>query len=148
MAGLEVFQSYIEWSVASRALSYFTQNQREQRLSSLQVVVCSGLAFYCIDALQRDVQRAEDLEIASLRARQQTDAPRLSYTLHTLQSVTVIVWTNSLVTFAMELVSPSAGNRQGKTAAGIASSLATVLAGLVVTKTVMQVVDACAARKD
>lgn len=135
-AGLNVFQGYIEWSIASNALGYFTNGPRaSRRLGSQQVLVCAGLGFYCIDALQRDVQRTEN-------SRSSSTAPRLSYTLHTLQSVTVIIFTNSLVAYAMELVSPAALAGKGKTAAAVGSSLGTVVVGLVVAKTVMQVVGA------
>ena len=143
--GLYIFQGYIEWSVASSALGYFSSSSwSSQRLSSMKVAVCSGLCFYCIDALQRDVQQAEDRHMASNKNRdQKKSTPRMSYTLQTLQSVTVIVCTNSLVNFAMQVVSPvSSGAGASRTAAGVASSLATVAAGLIVAKTAMQVVDA------
>lgn len=135
LAGINVFQGYIEWSVASSTLGYFTSSPNfSRRLGAQQVLVCAGLTFYCIDALQRDIQRAENSSSSSMRG-----TPRLSYTLHTLQSVTVIILTNSLVAYAMELVSPSALAGKGKTTAAVASSLGTVVVGLVVAKTVMQV---------
>ena len=146
-AGLYVFQGYIEWSVASSALGYFSSSSKSQRISSMQVAVCAGLCFYCINTLQRDMQRTEDRRIASSSKDKDKGPPRMSYTLHTLQSVTVIVCTNSLVNFAMEVVSPiPSGTSESRTTAGVASSLATVAAGLIVSKTVMQVVGAYTTR--
>ncbi len=145
--GLDVFQGYIEWSVASSALGYFTRSKRfSGRSGSLQVAVCSSLLFYCIDALQRDLQRAEERKQFLKHS-----PPGISYTLQTLQSVTVIVCTNSLVAFAMEIVSPSSSggssSMKSKSPAAVANSLATVVAGLVVAKTVVQVMEGYAVKK-
>jgi len=114
--------------------------------------VCAGLAFYAVDALQRDMLRAEEnrerkRHILSNASAAPTTARGMSYTLQTLQSVTVIVFTNSLVTFGMEMMSPSSAASKSKSVAGIASSLGTVVAGLIVAKTIIQVVEGCAGAK-
>lgn len=149
--GLLVFQGYIEWSVASGALNYLATSKRASHVTSMLIVICAGLAFYCVDALQRDLQRAEDGRMMMMIHRQlggqpPNNAPRLSFTLHTLQSVTIIFFTNSLVSFSMEIMSPGGdGSSSSSSATNIAANLATVVTGLIVAKTVMQLVEAYAA---
>jgi hypothetical protein len=116
--------------------------------TTLLVVFSTGLGFYVIDALYRDVARSEMMvsrtsKDAFTHAQQQTHqrmsaalvaAVKLSTTLQTLQSVGIIMFTNSLVTWCMELISSGKG--------GIGNAFATIVAGVVVARAVVQIVDA------
>ena len=61
-------------------------------------VVSSGLSFYAASTLLRDADR--DKHVVG------NSAPSIADTLQTLQSVSAIMFTNSLVNYAMRIVSP------------------------------------------
>jgi hypothetical protein len=119
--GLEMFQSYIEWNIARSALSLL-QTSSGNQMTALYAVFFSGLAFYALDALYRDIVRQE--------RQQDAKKARLSAVLQTLQSVSIIMFTNSLVSWAMQVISGG----------GLGNAFATVTAGIVVARTIVQVV--------
>ena len=132
--GLNVFQGYIEWSVSSSAIVYVQQVLRQTTgaptTADVLGVTSSGLAFYAANTMLRDAERGGG---GGGRGREGS-APSLASTLQTLQSVSAIMFTNSLVNFAMQIISPGGG--------GVQQELAAVAAGLVVARTVVQITDA------
>jgi hypothetical protein len=141
--GLSMFQAYIEWSIATSTLSSVRLSSRNQ-MTTLSTVFCTGLAFYIVDAIYRDTVRTEEADACKRRAHaddSQPDIARFSTTLQTLQSVTIIMFTNSLVSWAMELISTSSSGGGGS---GVGQAFATVVAGIVVSRVIVQVCGACA----
>lgn len=151
--GLDVFQGYIEWSVATSALSYIGLAVRRgaynnsTETAKFVVLGCTGAAFYAVDVLLKDTKRQEGLSELKRHARAplrwHPAAPRLSATLETLQSVTIIMFTNSLVSYCMDMISPSlpVGNpNAARSLNSIGPEIATVVVGLIVTKTLVQII--------
>lgn len=159
--GLNMFQSYIEWSIATSTLNSIRLSSKKQ-MTTLFTVFCTGLAFYVVDAFYRDVARAEllDQQKGVRMSAMQKDAKhadqdasaaasaafvqqssRVSNTLQTLQSVTIIMFTNSLVSWSMEVISGSS-SAAGDVGGGLGQAFATIVAGIVVSRVVVQVVDA------
>jgi hypothetical protein len=131
----------VEWNIATSTLNSIRLSSGHGS-TTLLVVFSTGLGFYLIDALYRDVARSEMMMVSrtSQQAHQCTmpaalvAAVKLSTTLQTLQSVAIIMFTNSLVTWCMELISSGKG--------GIGNAFATIVAGVVVARAVVQIVDA------
>lgn len=155
--GIEVFQGYIEWSVSTFALQLLSSAVSSSSSSSSSgnnffTVAASGLLFYGIDALMRDMQRREMFKRARMEEARQKKEPRakdvgpgpeFSGTLQTLQSISVIMFTNSLVTYSMDAITPSSAS-----ATGTGSTIATLVVGLVVAKTIVQLMGMHTRRKD
>ena len=91
------------------------------KTSSL-TVVCTGLVFYVLDSLFKNGKKE--------------DVTSMSNTLQTFQSVVVIMFTNSLVSWCMDSVSSAAGGTSG-----LGNAAAAVVCGLVVTRTIIQLLD-------
>lgn len=130
-------QGYIEWNIATGTLNtikfWTASSTQQQNRTSPATVVCTGLGFYAFDALSRDMQRSE-------RRRTSSGKPissSMSNTLQTFQSVTIIMFTNSLVSWCMDAVSAAAGTSN----AHVGNAFATVVCGLVVARTIVQLLD-------
>lgn len=154
--GLEVFQGYIEWSVANSALSYIGMSVKRGSpngtgATRFIVVGCTGAAFYAVDVLLRDTVRKErlgELKRTHHKAHGGVSAPKMSATLETLQSVTIIMFTNSMVSYSMELISPSqrAGIPSARSLNSIGAEVATVVVGLIVAKSLVQIVNSASSK--
>jgi hypothetical protein len=149
---LSMFQGYMEWNIATSMLASIRLSAGASggvRSTSL-AVVCTGLWFYMADAAYRDVCRNE--AIADARAactkknsgggsagRGSSAVPsaaselKLSSMVQTLQSVGIIMFTNSLVSWCMEVISAGKG--------GMGNAVATIVAGIVMARVIVQVVD-------
>ncbi len=156
--GLEVFQGYIEWNVATSALNFVSNVSRQSNalLPNYVAVGCTGAVFYIVDLLFRETKRREALQDMKIRgmsaavknsATAQTSwrSSKMSLTLETLQTVAIIMFTNSLVSYSMQIILPSSGrggaNRGSVLSMGsIASQVATVITGLIVTKSLVQII--------
>lgn len=151
-AGIETFQGYIEWSVATSALSLLSQGA--EKTSQFFPVAVTGFLFYWSDLLMREVQAAERRneckmlssmthkdEVASVTAAAQTGdagkkgAPKLSDTFQTVLSMSILMFTNSLVTFSMDVISMGQKNSNS-----VASNIASLVAGIIVAKTISQII--------
>lgn len=101
-------------------------------------VAATGFLFYWTDVLMRSTQRREIVQLAILVSStghaRGSDAPKLSDTLRTVMSISIIMFTNSLVTFSMDVIS---GPMRGSS--GIGLSLSSLVAGLVVAKTISRI---------
>ncbi len=159
--GLAMFQGYIEWNISSSILKSVQMLSSGTAASAADIgmltVFCTWLAFYTVDSFYRDVVRKEDAEEAKMLSRKGllqsaacSDAqrrhmgsmaciPRLSLTFKTLQSITIIMFTNSLVTWSMDVVS---GGTTSAGSSSLGTSFATIVAGIVVARTILQIVDA------
>lgn len=150
-----MFQGYIEWSVASSALDSISKLTAAQSMhassyttTSRDTVVCTGLFFYLVDMIQRDTQRKEDVTLTMQKSwnRVSTGVAKISSTLHTLQAVSLIMFTNSLVTYAMTLAASSQQDSDSSSVpvqnyARIWCEAAALVAGMVVAKTVVVIAD-------
>jgi hypothetical protein len=142
--GLDMFQSYIEWSIATSILATMRVSSRNQ-MTSLSTVFFTGLCFYAVDAFYRDVSSSEriwDMKKNRLKNKGMELAPSdsrrgasFASPLQTLQSVSIIMFTNSLVSWTMETMSA------GHAAQGLGQAFATIAGGIVVARTVVQVID-------
>lgn len=120
--------------MASSASGYIgrlsSANSSSQHPSSasdqLLAVAFSGLAFYAADVMLREVAGSSPM------GEHHRAGADLASTLQTLQSVSIIMFTNSLVNYAMLVVS---GGGAGK----VQQELATLAVGLVAVRTIMQI---------
>ena len=166
--GLEIFQGYIEWNVATSALNFVgsMSSRSNASLSNIAAVGCTGAAFYVVDLLFRETKRKEALRDMrnmgrNVRARGPSSvsanwrSPKMSITLETLQTVTILMFTNSLVSYSMQIISSSghgqqagSGMNRGSVSLGsIASQTATVITGLIVTKSLVQIINSSSCSK-
>ncbi len=158
-----MFQGYIEWNIATSMLASIrlsagasgvggsgnsSSSNGSVRSTSL-AVVCTGLWFYITDAAYRDVCRNEAIADAGVTCtkknscggggRDSSTVPsaaselKLSSMIQTLQSVGIIMFTNSLVSWCMEVISAVKG--------GMGNAVATIVAGIVMARVIVQVVD-------
>ena len=165
--GLEIFQGYIEWNVATSALNFVgsMSSRSNASLSNVAAVGCTGAAFYVVDLLFRETKRKEalrDMKNMGRNARANGSAAvpfhrtqKMSITLETLQTVTILMFTNSLVSYSMQIISlPGSGhqagggmNRGSVSLGSIASQTATVITGLIVTKSLVQIINSSSCSK-
>jgi hypothetical protein len=154
--GIEMFQSYIEWSIATSILASLRMSSRNQ-MTTLSTVFLTGLSFYAFDAFYRDVVE-RDLRLSLKRKQVERRSkelqpampisaapmvPSIASPLQTLHSISVIMFTNSLVSWSMETISGSHGG-----GGGLGQDFATIVAGIVVARTIVQVVDSAHAGRN
>jgi hypothetical protein len=142
-SGLTVFQNYIEWNVASSTTAYIEVALSSSLSSPLAptTLLLTGLVFYTVNEMYKETIRIEMCERTrgkgALSPGAHSVQSGLSSTLQTLHSISLIMVTNSLVSYAMHVVSPvSSGNGRADTASG----LATVVSGMVAARTIMRLV--------
>lgn len=148
--GLSMFQGYIEWNIATQTLAA-VKGWSSSPYTSPWTVVCTGLAFYVFDLLQRMLKNSERIALLhvlcsknEVRSRKTySNSSRLSSTVETFVAISIIMFTNSLVSWTMDIVSSASGK---STYNGLGSAFAVIVCGLVVARTVVQVVDAYASR--
>jgi hypothetical protein len=157
-SGITVFQNYIEWNVATTSVAYIdlvssssSSSSSKQRGLSLPVTpLIVGLAFYAANELLlhshhplEPVKEGSGATAGGGKHAQQQPrysssvgsfSTALQASLQTVHSTLLIMLTNSLVSYAMRVVSTPAAH-----GAGIAS-LASVVVGMVAARTVMRVV--------
>ena len=108
--------------------------------------MCTGLAFFAFDALHRDFERLETQYLQMDAVSNQGNITafhvllekyRVSSTLQTFQSISAIMFTNSFVSFSMDQISSFSGKSQSE----LGNAFAAVVAGLVVSRTLVQILD-------
>jgi hypothetical protein len=141
--GVQLFRGYVEWNVASALLGTVQQAMSSSSASSssaaeasarLQLLVLSAscVAFFFFDAVRRDI-----LLISRAHTQVRVNSVRviLEQAVETLHSVSSIIFTNSLISWAMELFSDPSDPDDG----GIGDALATLVVGIVVSRILLNI---------
>lgn len=140
--GVQLFQGYVEWNVASALLGIVQQTMSPSASSPaaeasarlhLLVVSTSCIAFFFFDAVRRDLLVLVSKEHKFRRAV--TNGMMLEQAVEVLHSVSSIMFTNSLVSWAMELFSDPTDPDDG----GIGDALAMLVVGIVVARILLKV---------
>lgn len=135
-AGLDYFQGYVEWSVATSANEYIDR-MSNGTVDGFLSVASMWTVYYLSGVLLREIARRED-------RRNVAATDRISTTLDTVQSVSLIMFTNSLVAYCMQVIAPA--RQQSSSGPSSASStlggLATVAVGIIVSKTLVKILTA------
>jgi hypothetical protein len=86
--GLDVFQNYIEWNVASTTTAYIDGALSSYLSSPLAptTLLLTGLAFYAINEMYKETMRQEEALLRGKDARAAVQSG-LSSTLQTLHSI-------------------------------------------------------------
>lgn len=139
--GVQLFQGYVEWNVASALLGIVQQTMSPSSSSPaaeasarlhLLVVSTSCIAFFFFDAVRRDLLVLISKEH---KRRSVTNGMMLEQAVEVLHSVSSIMFTNSLVSWAMELFSDPSDPDDG----GIGDALAMLVVGIVVARILLKV---------
>ena len=151
--GLTVFQNYIEWNVATTSVAYIdiiSASDRGQLRTSHSAVsvpvtpLIIGLAFYGVNEIIVTSKKSSSSHSESVLTAQGIFRRAADDSLRTFHSILLIMFTNSLVSYSMQLISPpQMSTVHGTTPEGYFASLASVVAGMVVARTLMGVVHRC-----
>lgn len=126
--GVQLFQGYVEWNVASALLGIVRQSVSSSTTTSQQhhvlVISTACVAFFFFDAVRRDILYSSVNRVL------------FHQVVQVLHSISSIMFTNSLVSWAMELFSdPSSGDDDG----GIGDALGMLVVGIVLTRILLKV---------
>ena len=118
LAGIEMLQSYIEWTIATASTAVLVSSTR---INKFQLVISTGTIFGIFDALKEAAQREEEEDCFYL----------LSAT--TMQGISLIMFTNSFVSWVVDSISSSSS---------IGLAIVSIFSGIVASKVIVSLLHA------
>lgn len=161
--GIQLFQGYVEWNVASVLIAMIQRvliaeqsdsDAHQYQRSKIVLVSSTLIAFLFFDTIQRDLrsmQSRSPLATAATsmnqRKQKQTSSadghamhatlpPMIRQAVEVLHSVASIMFTNTLVSWAMDIFSDPSDPDDG----GVGDAMAMLAVGIVVTRILLKVV--------
>lgn len=119
LPGIEMFQGYIEWTIATGSTSALVA---ATGVSKLQLVIATGSLFWIFDTV-KDASHA------------QNSFMKLSST--TLQGISAVMFTNSVIALVVDTISSASVSSSSPTPSSIGFAVVSIAAGVVASKIVV-----------